>query len=127
MKKIILTITLLISIATNSLSAYSVDEFANDVGYTIFKIAWPTATYKNIEVLDQKSTSNGYMIIFKFNGDSNLCSGDTFCSLWFKLKMNLDNDFNIQDMEVLSHNAFFSRPFKTVGAIGQAMNDANSR
>jgi len=67
MERIVITVLLFISISTSNLLAYSVEEFGDDVGYTIFKTAWPTATYRNTEVIRQRSTSTGYDVVIKFN------------------------------------------------------------
>ena len=125
MKKIILTVVLFIIIGANNLFAYSVEEFGDDVGYTIFKTAWPTATYKDTEVINYKRTDDGYDVVIKFNGKSNLSFFGKGL-IWFKLLINTNDEFKIQNMDIIDYHSILAQPFQTTGAISQAMNNANS-
>lgn len=125
MKKIILVIVLLISLGANSVFADGVKSFADSVAYGIFKTAWPTAKYKDVEVLSSEKEYSKYNITLKFYGNSRICMMGS-CPLWFKLKLKTTNNFKIEDMEVLEHNAIMQPPFETSGTISKAILEANS-
>lgn len=128
MKKKFLVIVLFVSFSVTGLFANPVKDFAEAIAYGIYQLAWPSATYKNVEVEDFKSDGSSKQIILKFNGNSNqsVCFvGD--CPLWFTLKIYTDQEFHIQSMSVIEHNAILQPPFKTSGAIAQAVANANSK
>ena len=128
MKNLILKFILLISLGANVLFANPVNDFMNSVASGIFSTAWPTAKYKNVEIVENKKMSSGYDIVVKFNGNSNgtLCMVGE-CPLWFTLDIKTDLDFSIKSMKVLEHNAILAPPFQTSGAIAQAIINANNR
>lgn len=128
MKKLVVTIFLLISLGANILFANPVSDFINSVASGIFSTAWPTATYKSIEILENKQISSGYETVVKFKGNSSgkLCMvGD--CPLWFTLDIHMDSEHSISSIRVLEHNAILAPPFQTSGAIAQAIIYANNR
>jgi hypothetical protein len=130
MKKVLLTIYLVFSLSISSINADEKDEsiieyFSNGVASGIFRTAWPTATYSDFEYMGKERIAGGYQVQLKFKGNSNMCFVGT-CPLWFKLGIDLDFEYNIKDMSVLKHNAIMQPPFKTSGAIAQAIAEANS-
>lgn len=128
MKNLVVRIFLLISLGANILFANPISDFINSVASGIFSTAWPTATYKSVEILENNQTSSGYDTIVKFKGNSSgkLCMvGD--CPLWFTLGIQMDSEHSIKSIKVLEHNAILSPPFQTAGAIAQAVNNANSK
>lgn len=128
MKNLILKFVLSVSLCVNIVYANPVNDFADSIASTIFKIAWPSARYKKVEVVEHNKISSGYNIILKFNGNSNgmLCMvGD--CPLWFTLNLQTDSNFSIKNMKVLEYNAIIAKPFQTAGAITQAMQEANNK
>lgn len=126
MKEKVLIILLFIGISSSNLFAITAEEFADNVAYTIFKTAWPTAKYKDTKVLQQQRTSDGYVFIFKFNGNSRMCLiGD--CPLWFKLKINLDYNFHVENMEVLDYQSLIAKPFQTAGSMAVAITESNNK
>lgn len=125
-KSVVVRVFLLVSLGVNVLFANPVNDFADKVAYGIFSTAWPTATYKKVEMVNYHKTSYGYDIVLKFNGNSNMCMvGD--CPLWFTLDMQTDSNFFIKNMSVLDYNSIIAKPFQTAGAVAQAVRDANSR
>lgn len=126
MKKRFLFIILSISFSITGLFANPVKDFAEGIAYGIYKAAWPTATYKSVEVVEHQSDNSSSYITLKFNGNSSVCMvGD--CPLWFKLKIKTDQNFHIENMSLLEHNAILQPPFKTSGAIAQAVIEANKK
>ena len=116
---------LMISILVSSNArADSVSDFVRSIGYPVFKVAWPTATYKSYQVVDIDSYSWGYSMDVKFKGESNMCLMDS-CPLWFKLRIKVNNSFDVKDMDLVDHNALLAPPFATTGALAQAMIEAN--
>lgn len=125
MKKIIMVL-LLVANALFAVSLQTVKDFANGVSYTVFKAAWPTATYKNAEVLDYRSDNSSNYIVLKLKGNSKICAiGE--CPLWLDLKITTNQQFAIKNMEVLQHNAILQPPFQTSGAVAQAIVEANQK
>lgn len=128
MKNLGVRIFLLISLGANILFANPMNDFMDSVASGIFSTAWPTAKYKNVEIVENKKTSSGYDIVVKFNGNSSgtLCMVGN-CPLWFTLDIQTDSNFSIRNMRVLEHNAILAPPFQTSGAIAQAIINANNR
>jgi len=133
MKKLLVSIYLVLYVFVNGLYANSqteneksiIQHFGDGIAYSIFKTAWPTAEYKDIELIKSEEIATGYEIILKFKGNSNICFMGT-CPLWFKLDIITDFEFNIKDMSVLDHNAKLAAPFESAGAIAKAIANANS-
>lgn len=128
MRKYILLLLLVISLGSNSLFANPVNDFVKSIANGIFSTAWPTAKYKDVEIVENKKTSYGYDIVLKFNGNSNgaLCMVGN-CPLWFTLGLQTDSDFSIKSMKVLESNSIIAKPFQTAGAVAQAMQEANTK
>lgn len=128
MRKITLVILILISLGVNSMFANPIKDFADSVASGIFTTAWPTAKYKNVEVVTYDKTNYGYDIVLKFNGNSSgyMCMvGD--CPLWFTLDVQTNTNLSIKNMKVLDYNSIVAKPFQTAGAIAQAIRDANNK
>lgn len=128
MKNLVVRIFLLISLGANMLFANPVNDFVNTVASGIFSTAWPTAKYKDVEIVENQKTSSGYDIVLKFNGNSSgfVCMSGN-CPLWFTLNIQTDSDFSITDMKVLEYNSIIAKPFQTSGSIAKAIINANSK
>jgi len=68
---------------------------------------------------------DNYNILLKFSGNSRICFMGS-CPLWFILKIDMDLNYNIKDINVLEHNAKLAPPFETSGAVAKAIAEANS-
>jgi hypothetical protein len=86
-------------------------SFLRSVAATIYRLAWPTATYKQIEFAGFQREPDGLAVAVKLSGEGLL--GD---NLWLKLGIVLNGD-GIKDVRVLGHNALLAGPFETSKAI----------
>jgi hypothetical protein len=132
MKKFLVSVCVILHLTISSLYATTAEDdknivqyFSDGVANSIYKTAWPTATYKDVELLDSEDITGGYKVQIKFKGNSNMCMIGT-CPLWFILEIKMDLEYSIKDMYVLKHNAIVQPPFKTSGAIASAILEANS-
>ena len=90
-----------------------ISTFMDSVSSTVYKLAWPTATYKSWEFDDFRRTQGGYRLVVKLSGLSGFDDSD----LWLKLGFLINSD-GLKDVWVVSHNAILVPPFKTSQAIG---------
>jgi hypothetical protein len=100
---------------TNDPDTDGVAAFLRSVAATIYKLAWPTATYKDIEFGGFERESNGLAVVIKLSGE-----GLFEKYLWMKLGIVVNRD-GIQDVKVLGHNGMFAAPFETTKAMGNLM------
>src|SRR4051794_23631459 len=89
-----------------------VGSFLKSVAATIYRLAWPTATYKRAEFGGFQRQTDGIAVMMKLSGEG--LFGD---DLWLKLGIVVNRD-GIQDLRVLGHNALFAAPFETSKALG---------
>ena len=82
MRKLVVSFCLILSVFLNGLYADSVStgehrniiqRFGDSTAQAIYKLAWPTAAYEDIKVLETNRVSNGYIVLAQFYGKSNLC------------------------------------------------------
>lgn len=129
MKKIIFIFFFYLQISIIPLNAgtlSALEEFAHNISETVFNIAWPTANYRDVEVVDFYDYPTKTIVYIKFIGESSMCFISR-CPLSFELKITLDKEYSIKSMSVIEHNAILSPPFKTVGDIAYAMSQANNK
>jgi hypothetical protein len=88
-----------------------VGGFLKSMAATIYRFAWPTATYKQAEFGGFQRQADGIAVVMKLSGEG--LFGD---DLWIKLGIVINRD-GIQDLRVLGHNALFVAPFETSKAL----------
>lgn len=88
-------------------------SFMDSVASTVYKLAWPSATYKSWRFDDFRRTPGGYRLVLKLSGLSGFDGSD----LWLKIGFLMNSD-GLKDWSVVDHNAILMPPFKTSQAIG---------
>lgn len=121
MKKLGFVFTFIIFIGANTLFANPIEKFVDSIAYSIFKLAWPTAHYSDVEVMEYDETSYGYEMIIRLKGESSFCLKD-HCPLKLDLKVVTSSNFSIEDVSVKRHNAILQPPFKTIDSVADALN-----
>ena len=130
MKKIVMSITVFITYGLSIVYAAPPDpnvvqRFSNTIAHGIYKAAWPTAKYSNVEVESYGEKSNGdYYLELKLSGNGRVCFIGK-CPLWFKLLITTDTGWSIKNMRVLKHNAKMVEPFSISGSIRKAIKENN--
>ncbi|BBB23937.1 hypothetical protein CVFO_0717 [Isorropodon fossajaponicum endosymbiont JTNG4] len=110
MKKLIISVAVFVTFGLSVVCATPpepnvVQRFSNTIAYGIYKAAWPTARYSDVEVENYGEKSNGdYYLELKLSGNGRVCFIGK-CPLWSKLLITTDTGFNIKNMRVLKHNA----------------------
>jgi hypothetical protein len=118
MKKIFFILIVIVQLNAGVLES-TFDTMAN----FIFKTAWPTATYEDYEIFEVDNQNN--TIIVKMNGYSNL----TFMGkgkLYMKIKLYFTENYEIQNVRVISHNAILSPPFNTTKSIAKLISESGN-
>jgi hypothetical protein len=82
-------------------------EFFRSIAASIYKLAWPTATYRDIEFGGFRREPGGLAVIIKLSGE-----GLFEKNLWLKLGIIVNRN-GIEDIKVMGHNAMFVPPFET--------------
>lgn len=95
------------------------DSLFRSIAGTIYKLAWPTATYKKAEFSGLQRVSNGIAVVMRLSGEG--LFGD---DLWLKLGVVVNKD-GIQDIKVIDHDALFAGPFATAKALGELVAELN--
>ncbi|MBW5291357.1 MAG: hypothetical protein Rsou_0056 [Candidatus Ruthia sp. Asou_11_S2] len=128
MKKLIMSVAVFVTFGLSVVYAtpHVVQRFSNTIAYGIYKAAWPTARYSDVEVEGYGEKSNGdYYLELKLSGNGRVCFIGK-CPLWLKLLITTDTGFNIKNMRVLKHNAKMVKPFSVSGSIAQAIAETNN-
>jgi len=86
-------------------------SFLRSVAATVYKLAWPTATYKSVEFAGLQREPEGIAVVMKLSGEG--LFGD---NLWLKLGVVVNGN-GIQDVKVIGDNALFAAPFATSKAL----------
>ena len=87
--------------------------FLNSAAAGIYKLAWPTATYKRAEFGGFERVRDGIAVTMKLSGTG--LFGD---SLWLRLGIVVNSN-GIQDVRVIDHDALFAAPFATAKTLGE--------
>jgi hypothetical protein len=89
-------------------------KIADSAAAAIYKIAWPTATYKHCELAEIRPANSGFDVIVKLSGLSGWDNSDLWLFLGFAFR---DGDF--KNMWVVKHNGNWP-PFATANALRRA-------
>ena len=95
--------------------------FVGSVAATVYKTAWPTATYESVAIASvSRVPPDGFEILVRLSGES-YWGGELWVDLAFEFR-----DGGFFDLKVREHNAILVPPFattKTVGAMALALVD----
>lgn len=116
---IVLTFSLIASSQdTKTTQKSDIEQFVNSVAKTIYKLAWPTATYRSVSLDGVAFVDEGANVMIVLSGISAFDND----KLWLKLSVMIRNG-SIADIRVIDHNAILAPPFATSGAIAKALKE----
>jgi hypothetical protein len=75
---------------------------------TVYNLAWPTATYREVSIDGFEPADNGFDVLVKLSGQSAFDNSD----LWVRLAF-MFRDGKFYDIRVKDHNAILVPPFRT--------------
>jgi hypothetical protein len=98
------------------------DKFVHDIGQSVYFFAFPTATYKGVELTAIRQGTNGTDVVFKVYGISAF-DGD---SLWTEVITTVKNS-SVVDLRWGANNAILAKPGETMKSIGKLLEDINKQ
>ena len=93
----------------------SISHFVNSVAQTVYKMAWPTATYRDFSLDGIEPIEGGLNVLVTLNGLSGLDQSD----LWVQLVFVIRNG-GLDDVRVKNDNHILVAPFATTTALAGA-------
>jgi hypothetical protein len=91
-----------------------VENFVNSIAEPIYKLAWPTAAYREVSLGKIDRASGGYDVSLRLSGNSGFDGSD----LWVDLVFLIRNG-SLADVKVGDNNALIMPPFGTLKATVQ--------
>lgn len=86
--------------------------FIDRIAGTVFKWAWPSATYEQVRLTRLTPVENGFNAVVRLSGQS-YWTGLLWMDLVFMLR-----DGRLADLRVMNHNAKIAEPFSTAKMVG---------
>jgi hypothetical protein len=94
----------------------AVTALVNSVAGKIYKLAWPTATYKSVSIEDFEPVDGGVDVTVRLSGSSGFDGSELWLDLVFLVR-----DGKLQTFKVRDHNAILVPPFITSGKMAEAL------
>lgn len=95
-------------------------KFVNSIGQSIYYLAWPTASYRGIQLQNViKKNGRIYYVVAVYG-----LSGFDQSSLWSQVVLETYNG-EISDLRWGDHNALISPPGQTIATLGEALKEIN--
>ena len=88
------------------------------IAATVYKAAWPTATFERFALSRVNRTAGGQDVIVRLEGISAFGGG----TLWMELALEFRGG-RMTDLAVRRHNAVLAKPFETSQAVGRLLVD----
>ena len=110
-----------ISASASQQSEGEIKTFLDGIGEALYAFAWPTATYKGIQLQDIDSNPSGGLDVTLLVHGISAFSGD---SLWTEVIITLQN-WDITNLRWGRNNALLSPPGATVTALGEVLEELN--
>jgi hypothetical protein len=115
----IFCIALVPSLASASQSSSDYRSFVDEIASTVFRFAWPTATYESVSFDGVRETSSGVEISFRLHGRSAFWGHGP---LWTDVIIEISGG-QITDLRWGENNAILAQPGETMKALGQALEE----
>jgi hypothetical protein len=85
---------------TGQLDRPAYRRLADGMASVVYLVAWPTATYKRIELNDVDVTSDGAIVTFRLHGASAFADGD----LWVDVRLHMRSSGEVTRLEWGDYN-----------------------